>query len=79
MRITYQILTKLRQALREYSKGKVPDNVLDNAIFKHFMLKFKHMVFENKKGILRAFDLPYWYTKGQYKAIRKLFKTFINK
>lgn len=76
MYISYGKFIKLKEALNEYSKRKLEDNILDNAIFNHFVPKYFRVVFQNKHGVKAVFmDRR---EKSAYKQERKNFKKFIN-
>ncbi len=78
MTIRYNTYLKLKEAIKEYSYNLLSENKIDNIIYKHFLKKYKFIIFENSKGILQRFSLPYWYSESEYKAARKVFKIFIN-
>lgn len=79
MKISYVKYQKLLQAIREYTKGTLKDAAIDNAIFKHLLVKYDRVVFENRKAELMAFSLNGNRNKKDFKNIRSNFKRFINK
>ena len=79
MKISYVKYQKLLKAIKEYTKGTLKDAVIDNAIFKHLLVKYDRVVFENRKSELMAFSLYGNCNKKDFKNIRSSFKKFINK
>ena len=67
-------------ALDKYSKCSLQRTDLQNAIFNHYITKYKSFVCENSKGSKRLFyikqDFGY---KSALKSERKTFRDFMNK
>ena len=77
MVLTYGKYIGLMSALDEHCGGSLDKNVLQNAIFDHYMYLYGSFVAENINKSKRLFFIKFQKTKNN-DAERKIFRNFMN-